>query len=67
MNDVSWSGRLPGNASSDRNGGNSLASPGTRSWNTRSGREQIAEPVLAEVNEVEVGSEGFGEQLLGAE
>ena len=31
-------GRFPGNASSDRNGGNSAGSPGAATWNTRSGR-----------------------------
>ena len=31
-------GRLPGNASSDRSGGNSPARPGRTTWNTRSGR-----------------------------
>ena len=62
-NDVSWSGRLPGNASSDRSGGNSRPSPGAQSWNTRSARE-VAQPVLAEIDELQVVGQCLAQQLL---
>ena len=46
---VGWTGRFVGRFSSVRNGGNSLGSPSITSCESRCGRVQVLEPVLAEV------------------
>ena len=51
MNDVTCSGRFPGNASSDASGGNSPSRPGTQTWNTRSGWREITQAVLTQIDE----------------
>ena len=46
-------GRFPASSSTDCNAGNSRSRSGCTTWNTRSGSPQIAQPVLAEIHQLD--------------
>ena len=52
-NDVNCNGRFAGNASSERNGGNSPADPDARTCEHPLGSAEVAEAMLAQVDEVD--------------
>ena len=66
-NDVSCTGRLPGTRRATAAAESRAGEPGRTSWKTRSAWREVAEAVLAEVEQLDVGRRARREQLLGGE